>query len=208
MSTFVPTILLAIVTYPLVFLVAFPVLLGLHRAFGRAFDVRRIVIFFLLGLSVWGPLCLTNMPLPNDYAAFCANPPPGLAPRLEPFQFVAPAKYFLSVLVREGRVLIIPFLIGSFLNFWMLFPAGCLLRVLKKRHFLVPIAIGLVSSLFLELTQLTGIWGIIGCTHRTFDVDDIILNTAGFFGGWVGMSVLFWLTDRFRSGAGDRQDNQ
>lgn len=198
MATLWQTLILAVLTYPLVFLIIFPGLWLLHRAFSRAFEFRRMVIFFLLGLSVWGPLCLTNLPLPQDFEAFCAAPPPGLKPRLEPFQFVEPAKYFLAVLLREGRVLIIPFLIGSFLNFWMLFPAGCLLRILKKRHFLIPLAIGLVSSVFLELTQLTGIWGIIGCAHRTFDVDDIILNTAGFYAGWVGVSVLFVLRNVFQ----------
>lgn len=193
MAELLRIILFALLTYPLVFLCAFPVLFYLHKAFGRPFGLRRVIILFALGLSIYGPLLLTNLPLPKDFAAFCATTGQDMAVRLKPFQFIPPAKYFLAVLIREGQVLRIPFLIESFLNFWMLFPAGALFRLLKKRHWLFPVSLGLLSSLFLELTQLTGLWGFIGCAHRVFDVDDIILNASGFVCGWIALSMVMYL---------------
>lgn len=192
----------ALATYPLVFIIFFPALWFAHRQLGKPFGRKRITILFLLGLSIYGPLLLTNLPLPDDFTAFCESTG-GLKPRLEPFQFIPPAKYFLSELVRKGVILNIPFLWESFLNFWMLFPAGVIFRVLKKRNILMPIMIAVASSLLLEMTQLTGIWGLIGCAHRTFDVDDIILNSSGFLAGWIAMSILFaisaWYSRRVKS---------
>lgn len=34
-------------------------------------------------------------------------------------------------------------------------------------------------SALVELTQLTGAWGLFGCSWRTFDVDDLLINTSG-----------------------------
>ena len=38
---------------------------------------------------------------------------------------------------------------------------------------------GFGLSLTVELTQLTGLWGLYPCPYRQFDVDDLILNTTG-----------------------------
>ena len=158
----------------------------------REFDLERIAIFYGLGLSVWGALFLTNMPLPEDFASFCKERDTERMIRLEPFHFVAPTRYYLSELVRKGLVPGHYFFWQNFFNFLMLIPAGILFRILKKRNFLIPMAVGFLSAMFLELTQLTGIWGIAPCPYRTFDVDDIILNSSGFIAGWIGMSVLFF----------------
>lgn len=198
MSAFVGIILFALATYPLVFLIFYPALWYAHRVLGKELGRNRGIILFLMGLSIYGPLLLTNLPLPEFKVAFCALPHERLEPRLQPFQFFAPMKYWLSVIVRQGKILNIPFVWESILNFWMLFPAGVLFRILKKRNLLMPLLVGCVSSLFLELTQLTGIWGYIGCAHRVFDVDDIILNTSGFFGGWIAVSLLIWAARRLR----------
>lgn len=38
---------------------------------------------------------------------------------------------------------------------------------------------GFFLSLFFELSQLTGLWGIFHCPYRLFDVDDLFANTLG-----------------------------
>ena len=201
MSHFLNTIILAMISFPLVFLVVFPLVWFLHRTFSRDFGIRRIAVIYGLGLCIWGALLLTNLPLPEFFQAFCSSRQLREMVLLEPFQFVGPAKYYLSELLRRG---VLPghfFFWQSFLNFLMLIPAGILFRILKKRNFLVPVAVGFLSAMFLELTQLTGIWGIAPCPYRTFDVDDIILNSSGFLAGWISMSVLFfgwrlWMRNR------------
>ena len=40
-------------------------------------------------------------------------------------------------------------------------------------------------SLGVELTQLTGLWGLYPCAYRQFDVDDLILNVAGVMLGFL-----------------------
>ena len=189
---FLNTIALAIVSFPLVYLIVFPVIWALHRAFSRELGMRRIVVFYGLGQCIWGALLLTNLPVPEFFDAFCSTRKLRSMVLLEPFKFAAPARYYFSELLRNGVVPGHFFFWQSFLNFLMLIPAGILFRILKKRNFLIPMAVGFLSAMFLELTQLTGIWGIAPCPYRTFDVDDIILNSSGFIAGWIGMSVLFF----------------
>lgn len=54
------------------------------------------------------------------------------------------------------------------------FTAGCLRWGLRATALS-----GFALSTFIELSQLTGNWGLAGFTYRTFDVDDIVNNTAG-----------------------------
>src|SRR5690625_7064385 len=44
-----------------------------------------------------------------------------------------------------------------------------------KRMFIV----GFPVSLFFEITQISGLYGIYTCPYRLFNVDDLILNTLG-----------------------------
>jgi uncharacterized RDD family membrane protein YckC len=55
---------------------------------------------------------------------------------------------------------------------------------------------GFGLSLAFELTQLTGIWGIYAVRYRTFDVDDLIANTAGAALGWALAPLVFLLPAR------------
>ena len=49
---------------------------------------------------------------------------------------------------------------------------------------------GTILSLGVEITQLTGIWGIYPCAYRQFEVDDLILNVSGVLAGYLlGRSV-------------------
>src|SRR5699024_7102606 len=49
-------------------------------------------------------------------------------------------------------------------------------------------------SLVIELTQYTGVWGLIGCSYRVADVDDLIANTCGgLLGGVLAPVFLGWM---------------
>nr|WP_255569844.1 VanZ family protein [Actibacterium sp. 188UL27-1] len=41
------------------------------------------------------------------------------------------------------------------------------------------LAYGLALSLIIELSQVTGLWGVYPCPYRTFDITDLILNPLG-----------------------------
>ncbi|WP_161958560.1 ElyC/SanA/YdcF family protein [Ornithinimicrobium cavernae] len=65
------------------------------------------------------------------------------------------------------------------LNVALFVPLGMLTRHLFRWHPLTCLASGLVVSLLIELTQLTGIWWIYPCAFRLFDTDDLLANTLG-----------------------------
>ncbi|WP_040226827.1 VanZ family protein [Bhargavaea cecembensis] len=80
-------------------------------------------------------------------------------------------------------------------NFFLLLPLGVYLRYfLRERKFWKrAFAIGFGLSLFFEVTQLTGIYGIYNCPYRVFDVDDLILNSTGALFGFLMAPVLLAL---------------
>jgi hypothetical protein len=65
------------------------------------------------------------------------------------------------------------------LNVLLFMPLGFFLRVLGGRGIVVAFATGLLVSLTIETTQLTGVWGLYPCAYRVFDVDDMLTNTVG-----------------------------
>ena len=71
------------------------------------------------------------------------------------------------------------------------FTAGCLRWGLRATALS-----GFALSSFIELSQLTGNWGLAGFTYRTFDVDDIVNNTAGAVLGAVCIWVVHAIQKR------------
>jgi glycopeptide antibiotics resistance protein len=65
------------------------------------------------------------------------------------------------------------------LNVALFVPLGFFVRAIIGRGVVVAGAIGFLTSLLIETTQLTGIWGLYACAYRVFDVDDLLINTAG-----------------------------
>ncbi|HQA79093.1 MAG TPA: VanZ family protein, partial [Propionicimonas sp.] len=61
---------------------------------------------------------------------------------------------------------------------------GYLRRWFGRGFWLTTLA-GFGLSLALELTQLTGIWGIYAVRYRSFDVDDLVASTLGASLGWL-----------------------
>ncbi|WP_407319692.1 VanZ family protein [Isoptericola halotolerans] len=67
-------------------------------------------------------------------------------------------------------------------------------------------ASALAASLLIELTQYTGIYGLIGCSYRVADVDDVLTNTlGGLLGALMAPLVLRWMPQP-RELAGSRLD--
>jgi glycopeptide antibiotics resistance protein len=66
-----------------------------------------------------------------------------------------------------------------FLNFALFVPFGMFVRYLLGRGFFATVAIGAAATLLIELTQLTGDWGLYPCAYRYFSTSDLIANTLG-----------------------------
>ncbi len=64
-------------------------------------------------------------------------------------------------------------------NVLFFMPLGFLLRALFRFGVARAALVGFLVSLFVETTQLTGIWGIYPCAYRLFSTGDLIDNTLG-----------------------------
>ncbi|WP_240194128.1 MULTISPECIES: VanZ family protein [unclassified Gordonia (in: high G+C Gram-positive bacteria)] len=65
------------------------------------------------------------------------------------------------------------------LNVLLFVPLGVFIRVLGGRGLPTALVAGAGVSLFVETTQVTGMWWIYDCAYRVFDVDDLVTNTVG-----------------------------
>ena len=102
----------------------------------------------------------------------------GVNPKLDPFHVVNEARSAystggLGAVIRNADVQDLP------LNVLLFIPLGMFVRHLLKRGFLATVAIGAGVSFLIELTQLTGDWGLYPCAYRFFSTTDLITNTIG-----------------------------
>ena len=58
-----------------------------------------------------------------------------------------------------------------------------LARSIPHRRVIAWVAIGCALSCLIELTQYTGLFGVVPCTYRVVDIDDVIMNTLGAYAG-------------------------
>lgn len=169
-------------------------------------------ILYLSGLAIF-----TLLPLPSDPAAVCAaiadwdNYLPfgsliAVADQLRDGEFLRACLYALSIVLNVA--LFVP--LGALAETtWRirrtrgapgitLGEGGRLVRAMPRRRILAWVAIGCALSCLIEATQYTGLFGIVPCTYRVVDVDDLIMNTLGTFLG-ARMAPLFACKSRFVS---------
>lgn len=113
----------------------------------------------------------TLLPLPDRDDVRC------LGRQDEPFRFVSDLG---QVWDGSARALLhSPVFLQVALNVVLFIPLGWFVRTVLGRGIVVATMVGFAVSLLIESTQGTGIWGIYPCAYRLFDVDDLIINTAG-----------------------------
>lgn len=149
-------------------------------ALGRSLLWAAALVYFL---AIW---TYTLLPLPasDDYA--CAP----VVLSFEPFaQDIADA-------IGRGHPLTDFALLQIVFNVLLFLPLGFFLRVLGRRGVAVALVAGLATSLLIETTQLTGVWGIFPCAYRMFDVGDLLTNTTGAV---LGSLLAFLVPQRWRA---------
>ncbi len=120
------------------------------------------------GLAIW---TYTLLPLPSADSIRCVEPQLNL---------FAPIEDILSFDTSSPRAILTnPAVLQLAFNVLLFAPLGFLIRVLFNRGVLVSTLAGFAVSLAVELTQLTGVWGLYACAYRFFDVADLATNTAG-----------------------------
>ncbi len=171
-ETYTDDFMLAVTLWPFVSLLfAVPITAYLYHKRGRI-DAAGVIGIYLFVLYLLGLACFTLYPLPEGDSG------PGITYGLEPE--LNPA-HFISDLATGGFLAI--FQIVANIIFFV--PLGFMGRVLFGWKLRRSVILGLIISLCIECSQLTGIWGLYEYSYRLFDVDDLIWNTSGSAVGWV-----------------------
>ncbi|MED3499152.1 VanZ family protein [Brevibacillus agri] len=142
-------------------------------------------------------LFLVLLPLPETRDTCAHQSADTVYYSLVPFSFVSDTLAASSIVWSNPTTYMQVFQQSAFwqatFNFLLLLPFGVYLRYFwqEKRHWKRALAFGFALSLFYEVTQVTGIYGIYNCPYRIFDVDDLMLNSSGaLFGYWIGPIIL------------------
>ncbi|WP_410662154.1 VanZ family protein [Amycolatopsis sp. lyj-84] len=157
-------------------ILAVPYIAASYRRRGELGLWRVLLVFGFLvyAMSLW---TYTLLPIPQTTAAWCAEHATSHL-QLRPFQFVADIRREqsgagLRAFLRNPAVQQAVFNVALFV------PLGMFVRHLFRRGFAVTVALGFAVSLFIECTQLTGVWFLFDCPYRLADVDDLLTNTLG-----------------------------
>ncbi|MBB6672673.1 VanZ family protein [Cohnella nanjingensis] len=183
----------AFTTFPIAAVVfTLPFLVVQYHRHGYIHKYRALLLYLFL-LYLMNAFYLILLPLPSSVH----NAPPAAESYVQwiPFQFLAdiaretgvrlahPSTY--PLLLQERAFL------QAVFNVLLTVPFGLFLRYYFRRSWLPCLLASLGLSLCFEVTQVTGIYGIFDYPYRLFDVDDLMLNTAG---GMLGYLIAAWLS--------------
>lgn len=158
------------------------------------FGVSFSFIFYLLAAY-----CLVILPFPTTRNTCAQQAADTVYYNLVPFTFVKdimketpliwsqPASYIGMI---QGRAFL-----QVLFNVMLLMPLGVYIRYFwqKRSYWKQALLSGFGLSLFFEITQITGFYGYYDCPYRLFDVDDLLLNTAGTVLGFFAAPILLAL---------------
>ena len=183
--SYLEAIKVAFLTFPfLAFLFTMPFILWQYHKYGSINKLRVLIIysFILYIISVY---FLAIFPLP-DRDSIDMNSP---VAQLIPFNFV------LDIIKKSDEIKNVWLFFQSssvytvLFNILMFVPFGMYLRYYFKNDLKKTVIFSFIFSLFLELTQLTGLYFIYPHPYRLFDVDDLVINTLGGVIGYLVMGI-------------------
>ena len=176
----------AIIVFPVIaFILTLPFLVYEYRKYG-SIHIIKSVVFFSFILYIITAYFMVILPLPKIEDVLKYK---GSTMQLHPFRFIHDITVTTNFKINDLNSLL-RFLNKStvytvIFNFLLALPFGVYLRYLFDRKWYQSIILSFLLSLFFELTQLTGLYGIYPRPYRLFDVDDLIINTLGGFFGFL-----------------------
>jgi len=199
MSVYIFPIKVAFIMFGVLgFLLIIPWLIYSYRKYGYlslwASVVAYSFIFYMLSA-----LFLVLLPLPSTRNTCAFQSPNTIYYSLKPFSFIRDTIHGSDIIWSKPNTYIRVVHQRAFwqaaFNFLLLLPFGVYLRYFfqEKRYWKRALGLGFTLSLFYELTQLTGIYGIYKCPYRLFDVDDLILNSSGTLFGYLIAPIILAL---------------
>ncbi len=194
MEVYLESIKTAFLIFPLLaFLITLPYLLIQYHKYGSVPLIRSSIVYTFI-LYLLTAYFLVILPLPSKEEVIAM---PTKVPQLIPFAFVGD---FVEAFKESNGVLTFlksPIVYTTLFNVAITVPFGIYLRYYFKKKWYTTIIYTFLLSLFFEITQLTGLYGIYPKAYRLFDVDDLIINTlGGLIGYLVTPIVTIFLPDR------------
>ncbi|MCP2166220.1 VanZ family protein [Goodfellowiella coeruleoviolacea] len=164
------------------FALVLPVI-GVHYLrYGRVEPRRSLVLYALMAYGIV-TAALVFLPFP-DPATVCHGQQ---TVQPWPLQWISDLNTELAKHGRSGVVAVLTSnaVLQVAFNVVLFAPLGVFLRRAFGRGLGWAAAAGFTASLLVEITQLTGNFGMYECAYRIFDVDDLMANTLGAVLGWL-----------------------
>ncbi|MDR3270063.1 MAG: VanZ family protein [Peptococcaceae bacterium] len=163
-----------------------------YRKYGAVSKLRALIVYsFVFYLECAYFMCILPLPDPAEVAQRTGD-----IYNIVPFAFVADFIKKSGFVVTNPstwlRVLKSSYVYVPVFNILLTLPFGAYLAYYFKQDLKKVALLAFLLSLFFELTQLSGLYGVYPRPYRFFDVDDLLQNTAG---GVLGYAV-FWLFRR------------
>ena len=194
MEVYLESIKTAFLIFPLLaFLITLPYLLIQYHKYGSVPLIRSSIVYTFI-LYLLTAYFLVILPLPSKEEVLAM---PTKVPQLIPFTFLGD---FVEAFKDASGVLSFlksPIVYTTLFNIAITIPFGIYLRYYFKKKWYTTIIYTFLLSLYFEITQLTGLYGLYPKAYRLFDVDDLIINTlGGFIGYLITPIVTIFLPDR------------
>lgn len=192
MSSYFTSVQVAFLIFPFVaLLITLPYILLQYHKYGSVHFFRTTIIYsFILYLMIM--YFLVILPLPSiNYVSKLTTPTTQLIPFQFVFDMIHGTIFSITDLSTYLPTLKSPAFYTVIFNIFLFVPLGIYLRYYFKCSFFKTIIICFLVSLFFELTQLSGLYGIYPRAYRLFDVDDLIINTTGGIIGYYLTPILY-----------------
>ncbi len=187
MQKYLEPILTAAVLFPLLAaLFTLPYMIYCYRKYGAVLVMRVAVMYAFLYYLIC-VYFLAILPFPREGTVVTQRTTLNLVPfNYVPEVLSSEAEFSWGDPVSWLTAIYSSGLYEPLCNVLMFLPLGVFLRYYFGCGRLKTVLIAFAGSLFLELTQLTGTYGLAPFVYRCCDVNDLIGNT---FGGWLGYLV-------------------
>lgn len=177
----------AFLVFPFIaFILTIPFLIHQYRKYG-AIPLLKSICFYSLILYLISAYFLVMLPLPSIETVSKLTTP---TTQLHLFQFIddilATNNFNISGLNDIINILKSPTVYTVLFNIILTLPFGVYLKYYFQKKWYHTLIYTFLLSLFFELTQLSGLYGIYPRPYRLFDVDDLLINTIG---GLIGHTI-------------------
>lgn len=167
------------------FILTIPFLIYQYNKYG-AIPAIKSIVFYSLILYIINAYFLVILPLPSISEVSNLTKP---TYQLIPFNFIDTIIKSTNINFNNIDSIIKaikqPSVYITIFNLFLTLPFGFYIKYYFDKKWYQVIFYTFILSLFFELTQLSGLYGIYPRPYRIFDVDDLIVNTIGGFIGCI-----------------------